>query len=35
MGPGGYRNADYLRAGGGMTLLFLGIAVGYIYLFHV
>ena len=35
MGPGGYRNADYMRAGGGMTLLFLGIAVGYIYLFHV
>lgn len=35
MGPGGYRNADYMRAGGGMTLLFLIIAVGYIYLFHV
>lgn len=35
MGPGGYRNADYMRAGGGMTLLFLGIAVSYIYLFHV
>jgi di/tricarboxylate transporter len=35
MGPGGYRNADYMRAGGGMTLLFLTIAVGYIYLFHV
>jgi di/tricarboxylate transporter len=35
MGPGGYRNADYLRAGGGMTLLFLVIAVSYIYLFHV
>src|SRR5512143_1220616 len=35
MGPGGYRNADYMRAGGGMTLLFLAIAVGYIYLFHV
>jgi di/tricarboxylate transporter len=35
MGPGGYRNADYMRAGSGMTLLFLVIAVGYTYLFHV
>lgn len=26
--PGGYRNADYLRAGGWMTLLFLLVAVG-------
>lgn len=34
-GPDGYHNADYMRAGDGMTLLFLGIAVGYIYLFHV
>jgi hypothetical protein len=33
MGPGGYRNADCMRAGGGMTLLFLAIAVSYIYLF--
>jgi di/tricarboxylate transporter len=31
MVPGGYRNADYLRAGGGMTLIFIGIAVGFIY----
>ena len=23
MGPGGYRVADFLRAGGGMTILFL------------
>jgi di/tricarboxylate transporter len=28
MSPGGYRNADYIRAGGIMTLLFLAIAVG-------
>lgn len=27
MAPGGYRNADYLKAGGAMTLLFLPIAV--------
>lgn len=35
MGPGGYRNADYLKAGGGMTLLFIAIAVTYIYFVHV
>ncbi len=34
MGPGGYRNADYLRAGGIMTALFLVLAVGTIYLFY-
>ena len=28
MSPGGYRNADYIRAGGIMTVLFLAIAVG-------
>lgn len=33
MGPGGYRNVDYMRAGGGMTLIFLVIAVGLIYLY--
>jgi di/tricarboxylate transporter len=32
MTPGGYRNADYLRAGGIMTVLFLFAAVGCIYL---
>lgn len=31
MSPGGYRNADYLRAGGLMTLIFILIAVGLIY----
>ncbi len=34
MGPGGYRNADYLRAGGIMTALFLVLAVGTVYLFY-
>jgi di/tricarboxylate transporter len=32
MSPGGYRNADYIRAGGIMTLLFLAIAVGAVWL---
>jgi di/tricarboxylate transporter len=32
MAPGGYRNSDYLRAGGLMTLLFLLVAVGGVYL---
>jgi len=31
MSYGGYRNADYLRAGGGLTLLFLAIAVSFFY----
>ncbi len=31
LGPGNYRNADFLRAGGGLTLLFLAVAVGFIY----
>jgi di/tricarboxylate transporter len=35
MSPGGYRNADYLRAGGIMTLAFLAIAVLLIYLFYL
>ncbi|MDN7024618.1 SLC13 family permease [Methanoculleus sp. FWC-SCC1] len=34
MGPGGYRNRDYLRAGGAMTLLFIVIAVGLVYLLY-
>ncbi|RXE57009.1 citrate transporter [Methanoculleus taiwanensis] len=33
MGPGGYRNRDYLRAGGALTVLFIIIAVGLVYLF--
>jgi di/tricarboxylate transporter len=32
MSPGGYRNADYIRAGGIMSLLFLAIAVGTVWL---
>jgi di/tricarboxylate transporter len=34
MGPGGYHNKDYIRAGGVMTLLFLVIAVLLIYTFY-
>ncbi|MFA5397254.1 MAG: SLC13 family permease, partial [Methanogenium sp.] len=32
MTPGGYRSADYLRAGGGMTILFLFISTGLVYI---
>jgi di/tricarboxylate transporter len=35
MGPGGYRNADYFKAGGLMTILFILIAVGFLYLFYL
>jgi di/tricarboxylate transporter len=35
MVPGGYRNADYLRAGGIMTLIFISIAVGFIYFVYL
>jgi di/tricarboxylate transporter len=35
MSPGGYRNADYMRAGGIMTLLFLVLAVGAVWLLFV
>jgi di/tricarboxylate transporter len=35
MSPGGYRNADYLKAGGIMTLLFIIIAVLIVYLFYL
>ncbi|MFW5911025.1 MAG: SLC13 family permease [Thiohalospira sp.] len=34
MGPGGYRNADYMRAGGIMTLLFLVVLVTMLYFFY-
>ncbi len=35
MSPGGYRNADYLKAGGGMTLLFLLVVVPMFYYFYI
>ena len=35
MSPGGYRNADYIRAGGGLTLLFLVVVVTLFYLFYL
>ena len=35
MSSGGYRNADYFKAGGGMTLLFLAIVVPVIYFFYL
>ena len=34
MGPGGYRNRDYIRAGGLMSVVFLAIAVSLVYLFY-
>jgi di/tricarboxylate transporter len=30
MGPGGYHSRDYLRLGGGLTLLYLGIVFSYL-----
>ncbi len=35
MAPGGYRNTDYIKAGGIMTILFLSVSVGFIYLWYV
>jgi di/tricarboxylate transporter len=35
MSPGGYRNADYIRAGGIMSLIYLVLAVGTIWLLFV
>ena len=35
MAPGGYRNADYLKAGGLVTAVFLAVAVGFTYLFLI
>jgi len=34
MSPGGYRNRDYLRAGGILTVIFLVFAVGFVYLVY-
>ena len=33
--PGGYKNSDYLKAGGGLTVLFLAVAVAMFYLFYL
>lgn len=35
MTSGGYRNSDYFRAGGGMTLIFLFVVVLMFYLFYI
>ncbi len=35
MSAGGYRNKDYIKAGGGMTLVFLTIVVAVFYLFYL
>ena len=35
MSSGGYRNADYFKAGAGMTLIFLAIVVSVFYLFYL
>jgi di/tricarboxylate transporter len=35
MSPGGFRNADYVRAGGIMSLIFLALAVGTVWLLFV
>jgi len=35
MSAGGYRNADYIKAGSGMTLLFLVVAVTVFYVFYL
>ncbi len=35
MSSGGYRNADYYKAGGGMTLLFLAVVVPVFYFFYL
>jgi di/tricarboxylate transporter len=35
MTPGGYRNADYLRAGGGLTILFIIVVTFVFYLFFI
>jgi di/tricarboxylate transporter len=35
MSPGGYRNADYFKAGGGMTLLFIFVVVIVFYFFYL
>jgi di/tricarboxylate transporter len=33
--PGGYRNTDYLKGGGVMTLVFLAVVVPMFYFFYM
>jgi di/tricarboxylate transporter len=35
MGPGGYRNKDYIKAGSVMSLLFITITITMIYFFYL
>ena len=35
MGPGNYRNSDFLKAGSGMSLIFLIVSTSIIYLFYI
>jgi len=35
MTAGGYRNSDYLKAGGGMSLIFIAVAVTIFYFFYI
>jgi len=35
MSPGGYNTRDYMKAGGLMTVLFLIVCVGFMYLFYL
>jgi len=35
MSPGGYKNADFIRAGGIMTIIFLVISVAFVYLLYL
>ncbi|MDY6932909.1 MAG: SLC13 family permease [Spirochaetota bacterium] len=35
MGPGGYRNRDYIKSGSIMTLLFMFVSIGIIYFFYL
>jgi di/tricarboxylate transporter len=34
MRPGGYKTVDYAKAGAGMTILFLGVLIGMLYMFY-
>ena len=35
MSPGGYRTADFMRAGSGITIIYLTISVFFVYIFYV